>query len=411
MRRINRNALAGDLLLQGVWEGLGRPECHLTGGYLRDRLLGRFNNDIDLVLPGTIEQTRASASRLAARLDTRAHVLGRGPKRVWRIESSDLTIELWPLGRMTLEKDIARRDFTVNALVYPLPSGPLVDRVGGLEDLGRGVLKALAESNLHKDPVRLIRAARFVAQFDGFEIDPTTASWIRSSAPLLAAAPRERVGQELTKMLRAEGVARGLRALGSLDLLVHAAPQGSPDGGEWLDRNLAVATRLAVPANHPVPVALREAGDGARLVPLFLSWGNPDEDSLSSYAWAKKDRRHAQQAANSLGQALAAVSGPPADRRSLIHATGTAFPTVLAVAAAIEPELPWRRWWRLWRERGSELVHPVPLLTGNEIAEISGFPPGPELGRAVDALAEAQVRAEFRSRAGAVRWLRNLFTA
>ena len=52
MPAVDITALDGDLLLQGIWEGLGRPTCHLTGGYLRDRLMGRVNSDLDLVLPG-----------------------------------------------------------------------------------------------------------------------------------------------------------------------------------------------------------------------------------------------------------------------------------------------------------------------------------------------------------------------
>lgn len=406
MPPIDIHALDGDLLLRGVWEGLGRPECHLTGGYLRDRLLGRKNSDLDLVLPGTIEQTRASASRLAARLDTRAHVLGHGPKRVWRIESTDLTIELWPLGRMQPEKDIARRDFTVNALVYPLPAGPLADRVGGLRDLEHGILRALAESNLHKDPVRLLRGPRFLAQLEGFAIEPTTATWIRSLAPLLAGSAKERVGQELKKLVSGKRASMGLDQLLELDLLIPSAPTGPVCDPEWITRNRGAVDRLTGGAPHPVPGALREAGLAARLAPLVKAWGTPEDRDLAPYAWDKGTRRHARLAAASTQETIAEAKYACSDRRQAIHRTGTAFPAVLAVAAALEPGLPWRRWWRLWKDRGSELIDPNPLLSGREIAEITGHRPGPELGRVVEELVRAQLRAEVRTRGGAVRWLR-----
>ena len=148
MPPINVSALEDDLLLRGVWDGLGTPPCHATGGYVRDRLLGRETVDLDLVLPGDLEDARGPARRLAARLDTRAHILGRESRRVWRIETPTINIELWPPGDLSYDDDIRRRDFSCNALVWHLPDGPLEDRVGGFEDLSHGVLRAILKKNL-----------------------------------------------------------------------------------------------------------------------------------------------------------------------------------------------------------------------------------------------------------------------
>jgi hypothetical protein len=100
MPRVNTAALENDLLLRGVWEGLGTPECHVTGGYIRDRLLGKESVDLDLVHPGSLDEAGGPARRLAARLDTRAHLLGKGANRVWRIETPEIRIELWPRGEL-----------------------------------------------------------------------------------------------------------------------------------------------------------------------------------------------------------------------------------------------------------------------------------------------------------------------
>ncbi|MCW8986000.1 MAG: hypothetical protein OQK55_11700, partial [Thermoanaerobaculales bacterium] len=203
MPTVNPTALKNDLLLRGVWEGLGTPECHITGGYVRNCLLGCDSIDLDLVLPGDINTVAGPARRLAARLDTRAHVLGRDANRVWRIECPEIKIELWPLGDLSLDDDIGRRDFSCNAIFWRLPDGPLDDQIGGCEDLENGVIRAISRKNLEDDPVRLVRAPRFLAQLESFRLDPQTASWIAGLAPAVADAPRERIGQELLKLLAA----------------------------------------------------------------------------------------------------------------------------------------------------------------------------------------------------------------
>ena len=406
MLPIDVSVLEDDLLLRGVWEGLGTPPCHVTGGYIRDRLLGRKTLDLDLVLPGDLDNARGPARRLAARLDTRAHTLGREVRRVWRIETQELNIELWPPGDLSFDDDIRRRDFSINALVWHLPEGPLEDRVGGLGDLAQGTLRAISKKNLADDPVRLMRAPRFLAQLEGFDLDEQTSGWIRRLAPRLEKAPRERVGQELLKLLGAPGADRGLRSLVDLGLLEPAAPEAGSYDPLWLESHPTAPPRLSGAMPHPVPTALREAGDAAQLALILRIWGAPSDHAVSVYAWARADRRHGARAATLLDHALTTVDAPAADRRVFIHSAGTAFPATLALAAAVDAEKPgWRRWWRMWREHGAELLDPRPLLSGDDVAAHLSLKPGPGLGRAVDALTEAQVRGEVRTTLGAKRWL------
>lgn len=409
MPAIDTDALKGDLLLRGIWEGLGTPECHLTGGYVRDRLLGQESVDLDLVLPGTLEIAAGPARQLAARLDTRAHVLGRDANRVWRIETPEIKIELWPLGNLEVEEDIQRRDFSCNALVWNLPDGPLEDRVNGVADLGARVIRALSKKNLEDDPVRLVRGPRFLAQLEGFKIEAQTSRWIRELAPDCVNAPRERVGQELLKLLDAPAAAAGIGALIDLWLLKPAAPVASRCDRRWLESHIEAASRLAGTAPHPLPGAAREAAIAARLALLLRGWGNPGANAVAAYAWPRTLRRSATRAAALLDQALAIADASPAERRSFIYLAGNAFPVTLALAAAVDPDQPWTRWWRLWRERREELVNPTPLLTGHEIEALLGTTPGPALGRAVDALIEAQVRGKVKTAEGARKWLKKSF--
>ena len=406
MPQIDTSVLERDLLLRGIWESLGTPKCHATGGYVRDRLLGRESVDLDLALPGDLDHARGPARRLAARLDTRAHVLGRGSKRVWRIEASEIKVELWPLADLSLDEDIHRRDFSCNALMWRMPDGPLVDRVGGLEDLSNRTLRAISKKNLEDDPVRLVRAPRFLAQLRGFELDPKSAVWISTLAPRLADAPRERVGQELLKLLAAPDAEFGLRTLLDLGLLAPTAPVGAAPDPAWLDANLGAAARLAGATRHPLPTAAREAGIAASLGLLLRAWGVPAAHAVRAYAWPREDRLHALRAAMELDRTEATAIAPVAERRAFIHAAGTAFPAVIALSAAVESDRPWSRWWRLWQSSAIELVDPTPLLPALAVADLLGLEEGPELGAAMRTLIDAQVWGKVRTTGGARRWLK-----
>jgi tRNA nucleotidyltransferase (CCA-adding enzyme) len=368
--------------------------------------LGRRSIDLDVVLAGDLDTVRGPARRLAARLDTRAHILGRESKRVWRIETPEIKLELWPLGDLSIADDIGRRDFSCNALVWRLPNGPLIDQAGGVGDLENRVIRALSKRNLEDDPVRLVRAPRFLAQLEGFALEPQTARWIASLAPRLANAPRERVGLELVKLLAGPKVDAGLEALLALGLLETSSPAPPRCDRQWLESNLVAASRLAGSEPHPVPAARSAAAGAGRLALLLRVWGNPNEDAVACYAWPRTERQHAACAAAALDHTLKTAEAPVADRRLFIHTVGTAFPAAIALAAAVEPNWPWRRWWRLWVDRGAELVRPEPLLSGEEVAGFLNITPGPPLGRAIDALTGAHVRGEVRTAEGAKRWLK-----
>jgi tRNA nucleotidyltransferase (CCA-adding enzyme) len=402
--------LRSDRLVVEVWNEMGQPPCFVAGGYLRDRLLGRPSTDLDFSLPGTVESVAAPARRLAAARGTRPHLLGKAPRAVWRVDSKGLKVELWPLGSLTIDDDILRRDFTCNALVWQVPDGPLVDRVGGLDDLSSGRLRAVSRGNLEDDPLRLLRAARFLSQLDGLALDRRTASFIRELAPALASAPRARVGNELRLLLASTGAERGLRSLLELDTFRHAAPPGASPDPTWMDDHADAIGRLAGSRRHPVPDAAGEAGLAAPLALLLRGWGCPADKGSAEYSWPRDERAAAVRVARLLDRAIAGVGLDAAGRREIIHVAGADFPVLLAAAAAVAGGDPstaagWRRWWAQWRRQGERLTSPPALLSFDEIANRSGLSPGPGVGRLLQQLRLAQVRGTVRSAAGARRWI------
>jgi len=410
MRLRDPNSLRTNQQLIRTWEGLGRPDGHVTGGFLRDHLLGRPTADLDLTVPGDADEVGPAAHRLAADFGTRAHLIGTPPRCIWRIETDLLKVEIWPLGPLTLEEDIKRRDYSLNALMWRLPSGPMIDLVDGVDDVEQRRIRAISRDNLERDPVRLLRGPRFVSVLHGFQITERTSGWIRELAPLMATAPRERVGLELLLLLQGRHALDALESTIALGLFEAASPPGvTPDLG-WLLANIGAADRLANPIQHPLPGALREAGDAARLGLLMRAWRTPSMGATSKYAWPREIRRPAARAASLLDHAKLARDRGPGDRREFIHYAGEAFPSVVALAAAVEPEAhpEWRRWWRQWRSQGNRLIHTSPLLPVDEVAALAGIEPGPELGRILNDLVLAQIRGDVRTAGGARRWLREI---
>lgn len=125
------------------------------------------------------------------------------------------------------QEDVQRRDFTINGLLMdPLEGDRVLDFVGGRDDLAQGVVRAIGEPErrFHEDKLRMLRAVRFAARF-GYVIEPRTFAAIQELAPQITQVSRERVRDELTKMLT-EGHARAaFEMLDQTGLLVHVLPE------------------------------------------------------------------------------------------------------------------------------------------------------------------------------------------
>lgn len=127
----------------------------------------------------------------------------------------------------TLDEDLLRRDFTFNAMARDLQTGEIIDPYGGREDLEHGLIRAVGdqpERRFDEDPLRMLRAARFAAQFD-FRLEERTRAAIARQAGTLAKISRERIRDEFTKLLSAPHPALGIRLLVDLGLMPHVVPE------------------------------------------------------------------------------------------------------------------------------------------------------------------------------------------
>jgi putative nucleotidyltransferase with HDIG domain len=202
------------------------PTTYLVGGAIRDLLRGAQPVDLDIVVAGDAHQV---AENLAAALGGHLFALdeARGQFRIVLDEGDVQEIDLSPLAGM-IEDDLARRDFTVNAMAAPItPEGTLgevIDPFGGSNDLTSKLLHAVSEQALVEDPLRLLRAVRFAVELD-FEIEPDTAAALKRLAPCIHEAAAERQQAELMRIFATPRASMGMRLLDSLDLLAELLPE------------------------------------------------------------------------------------------------------------------------------------------------------------------------------------------
>jgi tRNA nucleotidyltransferase (CCA-adding enzyme) len=203
--------------------GVAEQPVYLVGGAVRDLLLGRGRADIDLVVEG---DAAALASRLGA--DVVAHERFATAKvglDGHEVDIAGARSESYPHpGALPvvepadgIEADLARRDFTINAMAIPLNGEPdLIDPHGGRADLEAGVLRVLHDRSFEDDPTRALRAARYAARF-GFEPEPQTAALLRGAD--LSAVSVDRRDAELLRLAAEAEAPHGFSLLAEWGLI------------------------------------------------------------------------------------------------------------------------------------------------------------------------------------------------
>ncbi|MCI0586208.1 MAG: CCA tRNA nucleotidyltransferase [Planctomycetes bacterium] len=260
-RRVRAEALTPDRLdpdALKVVQRLGRFgfEAYLVGGCVRDLLLGRSPKDFDVATSARPRQIKRvfRNCRIIGRRFKLAHVVfgdrvvetatfRRRPQGLEE-ERSDLLITDDNLFGDAAE-DARRRDFTINGLFFDPTSGEVIDFVGGLEDLEKGMLRTIGDPwvRFREDPVRILRAIKFASRL-GFQLDPAIRQAMGDLAGDIARGAPPRVLEEVYRLMRSGtslGAFRLLREIGALRVVLPeiedflAGEEASPEGRERIE--------------------------------------------------------------------------------------------------------------------------------------------------------------------------------
>jgi poly(A) polymerase len=430
-----------------IFAGRGH-ELALVGGPVRDVFLVRPHSDLDLATDAAPPQVLAIARDWADKVWETGIEFG-----TVGLRKGDTVFEITtyrsetyvpdsrkPAGiryGTSLEADLRRRDFTVNAMAAPLPSLELVDPFGGLRDLRDRVLRTPGspEESFTDDPLRMMRAARFTAQL-GFTVAPEVAAAMRPLAPRLSVVSAERVRDELTKLLLAPhpfDPVRGIELMvdtGVADVVLPEVPRLRLETDEHMRHKDVYRHSLTV-LERSVELEKRyglQPDLVGRLAALLHDIGKPKTRSQlpdGRVAFHHHEVVGAALARNRL-KALRFPSAVVADVTTLIalhlrfHGYGPGEWTDSAVRRYVRDAGPLLTRLQVLtradcttRNKGKaarlaraqdgleerivtlsaqeELKRIRPDLDGNEIMAILGLPPGPDVGRAYQYLLELRM--------------------
>lgn len=411
------------------------PEAaYLVGGSVRDALLGRQADylDLDFVLPAdavipdmlSLGQSDSASGAIAVAQAIAKHY-GAGfvvldkTHHIARVVFERATVDFAQQVGPTLEADLHRRDFTINAIAYHPHSQSLFDPTGGYQDLQRRQLCMISAKNLAEDPLRLLRAYRQAAQL-GFAIDGQTQETIRNLVSLINRVAAERIRGELDCLL---SLVQGT------PLLTHAWRDGviSP----WLPEanETALATVSAIDKTY---ADLRETWpDFANLLTAWLrensvpglhrSWlkatklsqllGEDLEQAEETLGRLKYSRAEQQATLAILRgwQQLQKAASPHISRRQqyfLFKQAGASFPGIalLALTQGIDPSLV-RFLLQRHQDPSDPVAHPQPLITGRDLIEKLNLKPGPQIGQLLEAVQMAQAEGGINTANEALAWV------
>ncbi len=416
-------------------------KAYLVGGCVRDRLLGVEPKDFDIstdATPAQIAEYFPSALLVGAHFGVVLIKQGAAQVEVATFRSEGEYTDARRPDEVHFESDPAldaqRRDFTINGLMEDPLTGEIIDAVGGRSDLANKTIRAIGdpERSFSEDHLRMLRGVRFAARL-GFEIEPQTLTAIRGQAEQVKTVSAERVRDELLRILSEGGGRRGLALLDELGLLAHLLPEVKafqgveqppeyhPEGDVWTHVLLMFEKMGRATPSLAMGVLLHDVGKPPtfRMADRIRFDGHAElgavmaRDLLGKLRFSNEEIEHVT--------ALVANHMKFKDVQKMRSSTLKRFLRMerfdehlalhrldcLASNGKMESYEFVRQ---KLAEFGAETLHPPRLLSGRDLIA-AGYSPGPNFGRALEAVETAQLDGEIHSREEALAVAKRMLAA
>jgi putative nucleotidyltransferase with HDIG domain len=429
----------------------------LVGGYLRDLFIGTPGKDYDFSLP---KEASSNIAMIEETLPLHFFKVGKEEMNTttYRIMKEELSIDLTFLQGDTIEEDLQRRDFTINAIAFSLQDETLHWVKGSPEDIEERLIHTVSTHSIDQDPLRMLRAIRYLCTLKGFALERGLKEEISIKKEKILNLPGERVKSELDQILLSPQAAVGIKFLYESGLLFTLFPElkGLENLGQSEHHHLDVLfhTFLMI---EKISWAMGWVAQNYQNISL------PQEDRLSlfyaglfhdigkqnTYSKDEKERVHfyyheafSVQAAEKMMERLRfsnlmknkilnliqnhmrilnlSWETKEAALKRLVNQIGDETPLLVLLTLADKEasrgilsiqidevvEKHCLRILELFKEK--EIVHPPPLITGHDVMAL-GYSAGPRVGQILDFIRRRQVEGEIKTREEALRILREKF--
>lgn len=464
--QILKNKIQEDEILNNI-SSFFQNQVYLVGGSVRDYLLGKTTYDRDLIV---VDEDAKSFSLKLAEFFGATHIPLDEVNKIYRIVLSDKEnyLDITNPVENSLEKDIMRRDLTINAIAVNIKTGEVVDLCNGISDLENKLLRGVREENFIDDPLRLLRVFRFYSVL-GFNLDESLVSIAKKYSNLVLNPAKERIEYELMKLFDGQFADEALLKMDECGVLEKYFPfvkelkQVPPNLHHHLDlfhHSVETVKQIGILYNNSseeVKTHMNKIDFGgfSRIAHLRLAGFLHDIGKFSTWTIEEDTGRHRFIKHDDVGAKLAKpmLKSMCFSNKQIDYLTLMIKKHMYPTAVVSAPELTDKVMMRFVRKmednaidniliaqadrlsaRGPEITEdivnetisalnnllefylkaketlkPLPkLLDGNEVMSILSIKPSPQLGKIMDALQEAQISGDILTKDEAVAFIKTL---
>ena len=442
-------------------------KVYLVGGTVRDYLLNRPTYDRDIIVLD--ENARHFSQKLAQTLDATFIPLDE-ENNIYRLVLKDKLnyLDITNPIENNFEKDLLRRDFTINALAMDIYTGEIIDSCGGKSDLKTGVIRMISDKNFDDDPLRILRAYRFQANL-GFNIEDETMKAILSRKCRILEPAIERINTEVLKLFEGKYTVKALIGLDNAGILeslfppitdVKKVPPNSHHHLDLLHHSLEVVNQIQLlyeNSNNIIKEELEKSdfGGASRLAHIKLVGLLHDIGKFSTWTIEENDR-HRFIKHDDIGAKMAEkmLKEMHFSKKQIEYISKQIKLHIYPSSVIQAPNLSEKHYMRYIRKMEGAIIDnillakadrlaaqgkditpeiletnlsgldkmlnyyleikdslkPLPkLIDGNEIIKILDIKPSPILGQIIDALHEAQISGDIETREDAIVFIKNFY--